>query len=846
MEERRKLYLDLLLIILLGLLSLTWFRGEFLVNPGDTNFSFNPPHDLYRTFFVWDHQQGLGRIDSMASAKIFPYNLLLSLLTFLGVSIYGCQKILFYLIFTLSGLSAYFLVKYLLSSKPYGRIGALLGANFYMMNAYLIQLRWGSGYLMALFFYAVLPLLIFIWLKGRRRKDFRFSVYFSLVFLLGLPSLSNAAYVMPLVVICGLDLAIQLFINLGNKGKFVSLLRFSCVTLLVFAFFFFFWVISQWIPFEENLANLHKSSLQFNQAETTSSKSSILNLFRNLGDWGFWGSYSGEKYYPYSPIYNSFLFILIGLIIPLFSLSPLLFLKKQNDKKKYHLLFFTLVFLIGIWLTKGVHNPFGNIYRWALRNIPVFGTLRFAHDKFGPVMIIGTTVLLGHSLVFFLQGIKRKWGKVILTLLLFSLINIYAWPFWTGDTWKPQGKVLPGTRFQIPNYYYDLKMYLDKPNHQSYKILQLPDNAALVPGIVSLNLNGKIYVGSDPLGRMLKRPIIYLNPFSFERSENMAGIYFQHYSTNLTSFVSKINNLSKILNIKIVLLRGDSDNTTYQNIINPKKIKPLLNSFELEKSFGKLDLYKISDEYFLSHIYASATPILVDGDVEALISLAVTEYLDGKPALFFNTQKENQGLEKRKDISKLVFSQDKWEILETAPSRQTTGQEPEITFKKINPTKYLVKVEKAKEPFWLVFSESFHKKWRAYVNPRVPSSRFPVTSKEERMDEIVAEYPKLGVKEAKHLQKFTPRDIEYLFRKEDIKNHYLVNGYANAWYIDPEELRLGKDFVVTLYFWPQSLFYLGLGISGLTFIGCIGYLGFDFTKRKFKYAKGNQGNQNFN
>ncbi len=158
-----------------------------------------------------------------------------------------------------------------------------------------------------------------------------------------------------------------------------------------------------------------------------------------------------------------------------------------------------------------------------------------------------------------------------------------------------------------------------------------------------------------------------------------------------------------------------------------------------------------------------------------------------------------------------------------------TRKEPEITFKKINPTKYYVWVRGAEGPFWLVFSEGFHKQWRAYVQTEDRRQNI-----DNRKWNIIANYPRLGVKEAKYLQRFTPSDIRYLFRRADIKKHYLVNGYANGWYIDPGELGLGENFTLVLYFWPQSLFYLGLGISGVTLIGCLGYLLANFIKKKPK------------
>jgi hypothetical protein len=149
---------------------------------------------------------------------------------------------------------------------------------------------------------------------------------------------------------------------------------------------------------------------------------------------------------------------------------------------------------------------------------------------------------------------------------------------------------------------------------------------------------------------------------------------------------------------------------------------------------------------------------------------------------------------------------------------------PDIIFKKINPTKYKIKIENSFEPFYLTLSESYHPQWKAYPE-----------DKEIELNEITASYDRLRVKEARHELSFTPRDISYLFKKPlSDDNHLLVNGYANAWYIDPKVIDKDGDgnFTVTLYLLPQSLLYLGLFISGMTFICCLGYLLCDWRRNK--------------
>jgi hypothetical protein len=125
------------------------------------------------------------------------------------------------------------------------------------------------------------------------------------------------------------------------------------------------------------------------------------------------------------------------------------------------------------------------------------------------------------------------------------------------------------------------------------------------------------------------------------------------------------------------------------------------------------------------------------------------------------------------------------------------GQCPAIVYEEINPTKYVIHISNISEPFFLVFSESYHEDWRAYVG---------------KLNWFTALFEK-------------PISNEY---------HFIANGYANAWYIDPQEIDKNGDrcLTITLYYLPQSLFYVGLIISSLTFIVCISYLLYDWKSQK--------------
>lgn len=106
--------------------------------------------------------------------------------------------------------------------------------------------------------------------------------------------------------------------------------------------------------------------------------------------------------------------------------------------------------------------------------------------------------------------------------------------------------------------------------------------------------------------------------------------------------------------------------------------------------------------------------------------------------------------------------------------------QPKVSFTKENPTKYLVKIEKLNKPIFLVFSEGFDKRWKIYKNGK-------------------------GIGE---------------------NNHFMVNGYANAWYLEK-----AGDQELTIEYWPQRLFYLGWFISLATLLLLCLYAVIKFLKK---------------
>jgi hypothetical protein len=158
-------------------------------------------------------------------------------------------------------------------------------------------------------------------------------------------------------------------------------------------------------------------------------------------------------------------------------------------------------------------------------------------------------------------------------------------------------------------------------------------------------------------------------------------------------------------------------------------------------------------------------------------------------------------------------------LLEIASgSYQPAQHETKIAFHKIDPTRYEIQVE-TEEPFWLVFSESYHPGWHAYIEESSPLSEGSTAAGEEERSQVdVERTQRPWYEQSAILNRLVQRRS-----RSDLTEHYLVNTYANGWYVGQT-----GAYTITLEYVPQQVFEVGVLISLTTVVGCIGYLGWDW------------------
>ena len=133
-------------------------------------------------------------------------------------------------------------------------------------------------------------------------------------------------------------------------------------------------------------------------------------------------------------------------------------------------------------------------------------------------------------------------------------------------------------------------------------------------------------------------------------------------------------------------------------------------------------------------------------------------------------------------------------VFQKAISKVGSFPSPDIEYRQINPTKYEVKITSASEPFFLILNEKFNPDWKIYQKDAVTETgnakaNYLTTIKEGIQDNFLNTLFSKALPEEAHLN---------------------VNGYANAWLIDPSKYGRQQKFTAVIEYWPQKIFYLGV------------------------------------
>ena len=351
-QVHKDIIVDLVIIFLIGALSFTWFRGNFLIAGGDRLFPPDRWENFIRCFYVWDTKI-LGSASPRILAGTIPFNGFLVVSEIAGLSLVSAEKLWFYLMFTSAGLSMY----YLTTSVVGGRLRRLAGvtsALFYMLNPYV-----AINVVPQLWMYIIfLPLILGLYIKGLdKRREFKYIFLICVVWTLTCTS----GYVNPKFAIFNwaplfLYLVFHMLAN-RNKNETIRSLHFTGILVALWSALNAYWILPVAFSLEETIAaplEVYATIGRTRLVDYALNSAPLLEAMRLLGLWGLHSSYKGFPYSYWAPAYDTPIFIAIGFLIPLLAFASML--HKPRDK---HVLFFGLITITGLFLMSGAHSPFG-------------------------------------------------------------------------------------------------------------------------------------------------------------------------------------------------------------------------------------------------------------------------------------------------------------------------------------------------------------------------------------------------------------------------------------------------------------------------------------------------------
>ena len=816
----------LVFLAVIGILPVLWFKQDY-INGGDFAFPMAPTNNILINYYhVWTDKWGLG-LHNVRSIPQLPFIALLTLGGKIGISTAVAERVLFYLLFTTSGISIYFLTT-LLPFEEHKRIIAFFTSLFYMFNPLNIIFYWHilDG---MIFVYSVLPLLLVSYLQWFRTKKAVYAFFFVITSFLGGYTFSN-----PLIIpiLWFLLLSFTLLI-IDSRKEMIHALKFYFKAAIIWSLFNGWWLVPLFYGARDEYAGLGTTiGSPWDTLNAFSKTNSFLNLFR-LSDlyWAFKDNFLGTPFYSYAVVYNSVPFIVMSFVLPIVIFSPLVKLILRR-KIPVFILFFYVLTLFYLFLAKGSYQPLGRELYGFLFKLPFFSAFRAPIHKLGVLISINYAILFGYGIAFIYSNTCRRNKKLSIAIIgsvMIIVLVIYPFPLWTGEVIHKGGKIYPSYHVKVPAYYYDAAEWLERdPDY--FRFYSLPQSPTF--NVAYDWEHG--YIGSDPSFNIFSKPGVY------STVNKMAQLPY----TILRDTGSKdVHKIFRLQGVKYIILHKDVNEKLwdiftgrYKSVDYLERALSLQKNLQFVKEFGKLKFYKISDAQFLPLIYAASVPILIFSDEDSLAFLTQTPYMDNYPAIFFVNQQVNskllsiiddQKFFKKREILFIGNGKSKVEVVEILPANNgslttTNPKAPTIEFKKISPTKYIVDVKDGKGMFTLIFSENFHNGWKAYMRP-VQSSKFKVQS-DESWSALWSPWKDIG-------------------NRIEIKDHFEVNGYANGWIVPIEQMlevrgkrlegeTIPEDFQIVLEFKPQRLFEIGLLVSAITLLGCVGYLGYDFSRRR--------------
>lgn len=647
-------YLFLIFVSLLLIPTLFWNQHLYFAGGDDTLLYYKFPYEMINNYvfnIISDNiLSGLGVYGQQIF--LFPF---FSMIYFIKIIFPQLNVQLFFYGLNLSfGFLSFYLLLgiWIKNEKPHGQWIKILSSLFYILSIFSFYTLWASQ-LLAMYLISIFPLTIFLFIHGIQTGELFYILLDALILSFFSILLVSAPWILGLVIAI---IPLLIFVFIKYRRRFVI---FSSILAILFILINLYWLVHLFYSFQtaekgsrDILTVVNTSEFRKNNEDLIKAVSSynqvgypLFNLFhKNIQLAYGWSTYGIYKNWHLKLLPFNFIFLII-----IFYAGSII----RKVRKPLRDLFIVSAssWLVALYLFTVNFGNWGiKLFLWLNNAIPGFTMLRNMQDKLGLAMAFTYAFVLGISLKICFDNLRSKVVKVFLSYFLILLVLVNAKPFIFGDYYKNPMWSTKHTYNTISDFnsdFYSLIKYIKKMSEAASRFVWLPLNRANYVQIQDKYLPNHYYSGVSPLqfltgkndynGYLSFNPEISGKIFNYlvNKRYNEIGLIFQKMNIK---YIILNNNLSNDLK-QSYLYGGDLTNaqdSKFYQIILGKKIRDFGARYSLYEINEKFENQKIYITDALAHFpsnfsqirYKKVTSYKYDIEVKKLKNKEYLVFLD--------------------------------------------------------------------------------------------------------------------------------------------------------------------------------------------------------------------------
>lgn len=574
--------LNVVILFLLGLIPLLWWKSGYIIAKGDYfPFWFNSPRTFGNDIHLWS-PQNMGNPSPTSSFML--HESLWLILASVEFSV-GTIQILFQICFFAgSGLSMYYLSK---TVYPKLKFSPIIAGIFYMFNFFVLQSRLNFGFAWT---YTFLPLLMALLIRviestnqQNTKMTSNYIIYFSITSTVAFSAASaNLANIVLIILVLAL---ITFFYVLTQRNKFRLSLNLAKMVFLSMLLNMW-WIIPILNYYLWSPATLNPE-ISVSAWSWTHVRASFLNLFRLNGAWSWRPEYS-----PYYMSYSTPLLTVL-VFVPFLTAAVSMIFKSSKSRLNIYMMFIILVF---IFLAKGMHEPLSQVNLLLYYYVPSMAMFREPASKFTMVLMPLLALLIGYAVdhiahIRIVRVRSTRFTQTVIVAFFIITFMISAYPLAINPIETKTEQIPFSSYVKIPDYWYQATGWLDNQLGDFKILITPPDDYYQMP------YNWGYYGTDQFLESLIEKPTISAYyAYYYKANPDITLAFQQLYGTITFNKTEEFKAFLDLLNIKYILQRNDVQyNLTGRNIMPPSEMQAFLTHqsyLRLAQRFGQLDIYE--------------------------------------------------------------------------------------------------------------------------------------------------------------------------------------------------------------------------------------------------------------